>query len=415
MCIEMIEQLDKELNVAVILVPADGNCMCWSLRSLFLEIFVNQDYNKKAHIKSCNNVRNIIKNMWIEKAEDDEWQRIFQFCYQDHMHIQAEKAPKKGKAGHAKVQRAQRAAALPVARREPVDPTLMAPSGFMEPPAPDLEGLLVSELLKPRKKRSMVSTEEIGEIEPEEYVTRRRPHTRWKKSGVDVEKMKLKKISEFLAAKELCNGDFMRMHRRAAALKNAGVCPHGTFKKFRELLVSGSRPTCDVCLSWMTTSSTTMEQIQEILSQPADFEPPELKDVALAGDPVDGAPDNLVQQLDARQSKAEVRQACVDYLNSIDHIDALDTSAGLFYRCKICPRGKQNKLGKCTLNTVRRFVGDHLSSQTHIRALAALGNPAGAREQDADVVAEDADPEDVPCEGYCVSNPASTGALNVVI
>ena len=212
----------------------------------------------------------------------------------------------------------------------------------------------------------------------------------------------------------------MRLHRRAAALRNAGVCSGGTFVKFRELLVSGRQPECEVCRDWMLQNSITVDQIQEMLLQPEEVPPvPEQQDVNAAGPDADQE-GNLLAPQKHRESKADIRKACLEYLNGLPHIEPVDGPV-LKYHCKLCSKwrgkdGKANKLGtNCSLNTVRRFVGDHLRSQGHVKALAALnsGAPEDAREQDAGAVADD--PEALKCYGYCVSNPGSTGALNFVL
>eukprot|EP00435_Cladocopium_sp_Y103_P072988 s131_g42.t1 len=425
MCIEMIQELDAKLNVAVILVPSDGNCMAWSLRCLHLEAYVNQNYKQKSVLKSCGHVRSTMKAMWNAKAADDQWQKIFGHCYQDHL-LDIEQAPRPAKpAGQPdnksqakdKIKRAAHAAPLPVARREPVDPTLMGPSGFLEPPAPDVEGM-VSDLLlkghekKPARKRKGVDLEEIGELEEEDQdlTIRRRAHKRMvKKKPIDVKKLKMDRVMHFLAKKKLCNGDFIKMHRRAVVLRKAGVCSGGSFVDFRELLVSGKQPDCEICRQWMQDNAVTVDQIQEMLLQ-AEEAPPVLEEDAAH---VDGPDEGILpQQNKRRESKADVRKACLEYIKSVPYIEPVDGQV-LKYHCAICTTTK-NKEGKFntfgpnpTLTTVKRFIGEHITSQGHLRALGALES-----REDLQVADADADPEDEPCEGYCVSNPASTGTLH---
>ena len=127
------------------------------------------------------------------------------------------------------------------------------------------------------------------------------------------------------------------------------------------------------------------------------------------------------QESEGKQSRAEIRAACVEFINSIPHLEAVD-GAVLQYRCNICQSkrmrdGKLNRLGdKPTLHGVKSFMTEHLNSQGHVRALARLTNvplPEVATEPAADLP-EVAAPgfAELACDGYSVSNPASSGTLH---
>ena len=281
MCIEMIEELDTTLQVAAIFVPADGDCMAWALRCLFCGAFVNQNYKSKASVKSCLHVRNIVSQMWHEKAADELWKKAFRFCYQDYMldeepepgeHVSEPKSKPKNKR-NARAARAARAAAVPVAARDPVDATLKAPSTvherFMDPPVPDLEEVVSKSLLKNPKSKSKVMLEEEAGEEPEDLTVRKnKPHTRMmKRKPLDIMKLKERRLIKFLASKQLTNGDFMRLHKRSCILKKAGVCPEGSFQHFRAQLLAGTLPGCEVCQGWMTENGVLLENIQEMLRE----------------------------------------------------------------------------------------------------------------------------------------------------
>ena len=440
----MIQELDTTLGVAPIFVPADGNCMAWSLRCLFLGAYLNQNYKSKASLNSVLYIRNIIHQMWREKSADPLWHRVFSFCYQEYMLEQRpepreqrpeprEQGPEPGKQGPApgehepksnkKVKRAARAAPVPVAARKPADPTLKAPDSvherFMEPPVPDLEEMVSDSLLKGHKskvsdaKQKVVSMEEVGDVEEEDRTRRMKPHTRlMKKKPVDIAERRQQHLIKFLASKSLTNGDFMRLHRRSAFFRKAGACPEGNFKTFREHLLAGKLPSCETCQGWMADRGVTLEKIQEMLKEVEAETPLEVAEVQQEPEL---KPEELVpRNKESRQSRAEIRRACVDYLNSVPHIEAVDGQV-LKYRCTLCvskknPQGKINKIGeKPTLNTVHTFVDEHLRAQSHVKALSNLKPPVDPPGDDADA-GEACEGE--PCLGYLVSNAKSTGTLH---
>lgn len=416
MCIEMIEELDTTLQVAPIFVPADGDCMAWSLRCLFAGAYLNQNYKSKASAKSVLYVRNIICQMWHEKADDEFWQQVFAFCYQDHMLEQEPEPCEQEPEVNKKVKRAARAARaapIPVAAREPADPLLKAPTSvherFMDPPVPDVEEMVSASLLNGHKPK-MVSMDEVGDEEEEDPRKRKmRRHTRLlKKKPMDIQKLKQQQLIKFLASKHLTNGDFMRLHKRSAIFRKAGACPEGNFQHFRAHLLAGTLPGCETCQGWMTENDVTLEKIQTMLREVEAGAP-----LAIQDQPEQQEASEKHSSCKPRESRADIRKACLEYLEKVPHIEVVDGHA-LRYRCTICvnkkcPEGKINKLGeKPTLNTVQTFVQDHLKSQTHVKALAMLASVAPPVDQ----AEQHEDCEGEPCEGYWVSNDQSTGTLH---
>ena len=469
----MIEELDKSLNLAPVIVPADGNCLAWSLRCLYCNEFDKLDFKRKNAKRSISYVRSIIREMWVEKAQDPRWRHIFSFCYQDFMpaaegnqdHMPEEpssKAPevasepsepsyqdhmpeKEGNQDHLpeepaseapeeprvqpRVKRATNAEPIPITRREPVDARMKTAESvraqqFMEPPVPDVEEIENEALLKPRRMKRR--PDPIEEPDGDRDLTKRkvRPHARLKKI-VDPEKEKDKYLAQWLArTKQFAYGDFLRFHKRAAIFRNSGQCPKG-LPEFRKALMAGQLPECAVCVRWMHENDVTVELVQEVLKdaeagpaeqKPQDPQPePKPQDPLPEPQPEDPEPaDETSAFADPmpKKTRAEQRAECVAYVNSVQHLEAID-APNLLYRCKICvsrmnPDGKSNRLGeKPTLKSVRGFIRDHLSSQCHVRALAAL--------QAADEfgkVAEDGEAATQPCDGYNVNDPNSSGTLH---
>lgn len=411
----MIRELDEVLQVAPVLVPADGNCMAWSLLCLHTNEFANQNFKTKKAVKAANSLRSIIKEMWVEKAEDARWQAIFTFCYQDHMLQPAEEprdpASKEGPASaKPKVQRAAAAAPVPIAVREPLDPTLRTATGmqaqaFLEPQLPDVEGTISQSLLKghlenksklPGMEFDIADWNDDGNCGKKKLARHKRMV---KKLPPDERKVKDGLLAKFLAAKQLTNGDFMRIHRRNAVFRKAGKCPDG-FIQFRKSLINGKMPECKVCVDWLSSNGVTLEQVEKLLAGPAE---------APAQDPKPETQPKQVPQ--PKLSREAVRAQCVEYIKSIPHLEAVDGFV-LQYRCKICisrkqGEGKLNSLGqKPQLNQVRTFIGEHIESQCHVKALAQL-------EQEQLVTSrDDLQSPDLECEGYDVSDPNSPGTLH---
>lgn len=423
----MIRELDESLQAAVLLVPADGNCLAWSMRSLYLSQWDIRDFKKKNVLKSATHMRSILRDMWLEKTTDDRWIQIFAFCYQDLIQPLPEpeaKAPKRradADAGaQSKLRRAAAAVPVPITAGEAVDPVFKCPASgkiheFLEPQMPDVEAVVSDSLLKVYSKATRIQKLPGADFDPKDWEpadeTKRRQkrHSRMvQKKPADMAKMRDQAVGKFLASRQLGYGDFLRIHRREAVFRKSGKCPDG-FAKLREGLIAGRMPKCEVCSKWMCDANVTLEMVQQVLTDLAEA-PPRAE-----------AADAQKQESEGKQSRAEIRAACVEFINGIPHLEAVD-GAVLQYRCNICQSkrmrdGKLNRLGdKPTLHGVKSFMTEHLNSQGHVRALARLTNvplPEVATEPAADLP-EVAAPgfAELACDGYSVSNPASSGTLH---
>ena len=275
----------------------------------------------------------------------------------------------------SKMPRARKVVAVPVATREPVDPTLRTKAsaqaqGFLEPVVPDVEEMLADSLLKggaqKKGKRKKLTNEPLldppnqrddlvdAEYSDEEVDTlRRRAHVRMQQKKVKKpEEVRLSLVGQYLAMKQLAVGDFLRMHRRACAIRKAGVCTDGGFVKFKQRLTGdeANRVACEVCMKWMHDNKVTYEDVKEFLNEKmADLPSGPSEPVELPEQAAESGAENQ-----RRKSKAEIRAQCVEYINSVAHLEAMDGQS-LKYHCKICvskkqKSGKINTLGlHCTL------------------------------------------------------------------
>eukprot|EP00435_Cladocopium_sp_Y103_P020222 s835_g4.t3 len=465
MCIEMIQQLDQNLQVAPIIVPADGNCLVWSLRCLFLEKYTNISFKTKASLKSAAHVRDIIKQMWTEKKTDQRWQTVFEFCYADHLQknlnqkqpgrpaklakrpadpaMEIESSPEKAPKTKPKLQIAAAAVPVPITAREPASPTLKDPNSvrtqaFLEPAVPDLEDMLNADLLKgpPKgkkngKKIESVCRKENVEVqeddlkaepdEIDEFAKKRltRHRRMMKKRPHDPQRVKQQRLNQFLASMKFGYPEFMRLHRRCAVFKKAGTCADKGFQALKDNLLSGKMPKCEICLGWMSDHGVSHASVSEYVSNPPDA--PAAPAVAAEEGEAVAPGQQAAEEGEAgapakrKRSKAEVREECLAYIEAQPHIKAVD-GAVLKYHCEICtskkqPQGKVNVLGaQPTLNQVKTFISDHLTSQGHVKALAALMPEKEESEEMPQPVEGD---EELKCPGYCVSDPKSTGTLHM--
>lgn len=64
--------------MAFVLVPADGNCMVWSIRTLMMGLPHCSKSSQKTANKEQKQFRHMLKNLWIAKKSEPAWQLLFQ-------------------------------------------------------------------------------------------------------------------------------------------------------------------------------------------------------------------------------------------------------------------------------------------------------------------------------------------------
>ena len=273
------------------------------------------------------------------------------------------------------------------------------------------EDLLRGHEKNKRKKKDLVQME--GSDEEDHTKRKMANHRRGPKKPVDSQKANLAILQNYFSVKQMNNGDFMKMHRRAAVFAKAGVCPLGGFGKFKKKLVELEMPNCEVCQAWLKKEGITLDLIKQLLEDGQAWDSlVEKPDVGEAEELVD---DDILtsaekRPADDKASRAKRREECLAFVKSVPHIEAIDGQV-LKYRCTICftkkqPEGKTNILGRDpTMTQTKTFIDEHLTSQSHMKALAKL-NLTGQTEKDLDCE------EQPTCSGYNVSNHDSTGTLH---
>ena len=122
-------------------------------------------------------------------------------------------------------------------------------------------------------------------------------------------------------------------------------------------------------------------------------------------EPVCDQPKAEDEQEKKKKSKAEHWKECVEYINSIPHLRAVEAK-DLKYHCTICtntnkPKGKINSLGENpTLGIVAHFIKEHLETGQHMSNVQRIVD-----EQNHEDFGQ------VACPGYNVSDPSSPGKL----
>ena len=293
--IHMIETLHTCLKVAPIIVPADGNCLAWSLRAHFLEQYVQNDWESKGSVRSVKHVRSILKDMWAEKRMDPAWQQYWNCCSEPEVQpADEQQVPKSDKGESAegilvkqgpdvvpaegsqrnkqRVQAVKSAVPVPIATREPASPTLRNRDSarlqmFMEPTLPDVEENVSKALLRAKPVDEVWDEDLLDHVEDKRLTTKikRGQHERVIKKPKESETEKEKRLKAMLSKFHMTYGQFKQDHNRSAAVRKAGYCAHGGYKELKKVLKQGAEPTCPVCLKWWHRKKLTVQYVKEFL------------------------------------------------------------------------------------------------------------------------------------------------------
>ena len=432
--------------------------MAWSLRALFLEEFTNLNFELPASLRSMLKVRSIVQHMWVEKTEDLYWRRAFGFVFQDEINRPVASAtPKRSsqkraepvvdlltpeKAGKkSKISRASSAIPVPLVAREPVSPGLKHPRAtkaqrFLEPPVPDVEqnlsdALLTGTVVPGGGSGEWLEDEADLEDLAEASVTKHRKvsHVRTVRAKVlDEAEKRIMRLKEYLGTKKLTYGRWQHLHRQSYGERKAWSCHVKGFKNFKAALRLGNMPQCEGCHYVMRKADITMESVIDFLDQvrpepeskPAEEpKPQEGAEAAEGAEAGEGAAGQL-----APVDPDAVMKSCLAHIRSHPGLEPLPGRI-LKYHCRVCvskaqPHGKINVLGpRPTLNTVKRFIQEHVNSLTHMTGLeSGFRAPSAADEAREAVDKMVEEPEQcstasIPCPSYCVTNASSSGSLHL--
>ena len=444
-------------------VPGDGNCLVWSIRMMELGFTYTKSCGEEAANQEQCQIRHILKNMWVALSQEsgdsplgklwrgffleynDDFIRSFELKKQK-MKQEIRAPPKKPKKPAAvehvdlltppqvelpeemkrrkEVARVGDAKPVPTCRppsRERVE--FKAPSArpaFAEPPVPDLEEKVDQALRKGSGGAGGlegITAEELDRFDEEEEVDegrrkRKRHHHRSCRAKTPSERERqLEVVGAWLASKSLAYLDFMRVHRRAAALKKSGVCFDGGYLQFKQRLISNQPPKCVVCQRIMAGFNVSMEDLQSLLrddsnvslnSNRSEPEPAQNQDgQAQASDPNHG---------DVEDYGVVEAGRVMEYIRSHEPIIVpIEKGDKLFYKCCVCktksyPEGKINHIGKPTLKNARHFIEQHIGCPSHMKK-AKLAMQAKKKAE--------ATVSSVPCAGYIVSSDNVVGSLSL--
>ena len=194
-------------------------------------------------------------------------------------------------------------------------------------------------------------------------------------------------------------------------MKKINYCANGGYGKFQLKLVAGSELKCQHCNDLMEIHSFSREALdQRIEDWINGVDKPEKKETKAADDepaqPKRGRPRRPVDGEEDADADAS-RDRALAYLKTLEPtIILLPPGAHgkrLPYQCRICtspkwPNGKVGELTKMRETYVMTFIGNHLKSDAHKKALR--------KEQQLLI-----EPQ-VECQGILISNAAQSGVLH---
>lgn len=436
------------------MVPCDGDCLAWSLRAACVDKL--EDYETEEAVREVLEIRELVADCWITHKCIPFWQKLFNAFCADGLQVPDPETPKKSQkpnreadanvplqtpprvdpkqkalqdAEDAKVmpafQRVKGAEPVPIAARErAASLTLMKPQKrkarkLLEPEVPDLEAAFDETMLDASEPSSSsgpnaVSVEDVDASMLKAGVTeeghrQRKYHSREVKSRTkSKEQIQMKNLEELLAQHSIRFLSFNSRHRQACLVKKAGTCRIG-WSGFKNAILSGKSPECNVCKEILVASSLDVATVASSLADKRETD--DAKDATDGKDAADtpGEPAKEATKKPDDQKQSEDPEG-LEFSKSMEYLQKLAPTIQIVmqvgeivkYRCVVCktrkqPAGKLNKIPKMNLKSVKFFMQQHLNSATHIAA------ENGARLQ-ADLDTQPA----VECPGLCVAEAVNT-------
>jgi hypothetical protein len=294
--IRLLEKCNKS-GIALLEVPADGNCLAWSLYALHggikAEDFETQKAKKKVHI-----VRSMVGSAWEIRKHEPLWQMLFQtFCadlVRQHNEEDVPETPKKkgnnkdldkgmpssvldeklspprpANPSKKRVERAAGAKPVPLtARAVPLNSELEQPGTkrmrLQEPEAPDLEEAFHQVMSAEQKDLSTSNIEDVdGEMLDQDPGRRlKAAYQRLSKKPKTAEEVQWKQVETALASLGLTFRKFLTCHREAVYVKKAVSCTGGWWKTFKLNLSKGTLPSnCSICMNMLEKNGITLEKV----------------------------------------------------------------------------------------------------------------------------------------------------------
>eukprot|EP00435_Cladocopium_sp_Y103_P058102 s1370_g20.t1 len=409
-------------GIALIEVPADGNCLAWSLGTLFCGVPFPEEYTSKKAFNAMKRVRSMIASAWQIRKDEAAWQVLFNaFCADQNFPETPKKKKKKsqqpvqspdnkGKADKSAkkanqsqdgdlatpprpddprkkpgVKRIEGAKPVPLTVREnPPSADFAYPGAkrlrVMEPEAPDLEEAFHQVMqVPPPQDPTAVGVEDVDETMLADDLTKarkRKHHERACKSRTKSEaELKAKKLDRILAGYGVTYQSFLSCHRKEAYVKKAATCESGWWKNLKAVIVAGKVLTCPACCKLISATGLTLDAIQDAMNAESTDYLPKLQKTAekepdtKEGDDGDGGDGDDADDVD-------VRTKILKYLDTLKPtIEVVDPNGPpILYRCTICvnahqPDGKVNKLSRLNYKQCLYLMNQHLTSPGHIGKL----------------------------------------------
>ena len=417
-------------NVAIFEVPADGNCMVWTLRSLFLSKNAS-DFHTKTAKREVAKIRSALADAWLQVKDRPMWQKLFKaFCaaqYEETAQAPVTppkkpktKPPQPDHLGLDTPPRPQPAASTRVAGAAPVPicdkankscSELMLPGedrakSFADPGVPDVQELYHQAMMNPLDDTNGIDINEanVDEIDqemldqhaatPEQERKRKFAHRSCKSKLRSQKEKQYAAFCDWLASqKDLGYYEWLEEHRSIAPVRKAWVCTSQGFPNMKRLLLTNRMPECRACQSILAKKGITLDLVREFAQQPPDSQPPASQPEAQS-----------IPLQDQDQPEMSERDKILSFLRSQGPtIVPVHGGPVLRYRCTICtskpqPHGKVNRLPIERLKSVIHFVDQHKRSRGHLQAekSRAEANAAVPPSPDTD------------CPGFCIQDHADS-------
>lgn len=288
-----------EFGVALVEVPADGNCLAWSLRTLYGGFSHCDDAGTQKATKAVKRIRSMVSSAWEIQREEPMWQMLFNCFCADRLRESGDDphTPKKNKSSDLKkndggcsgelqtpprpegskrrkgVERVEGAQAVPLTERaEPVEPRFKKPGckqvDALEPDIPDLEEAFHNIMHKLPPDPSQVDIAEIDASMPVDGSRNRKRavHTRAKRKEKTPEELTEKQLNLALATFGLTYVEHLSLHKQAVYVKKSAVCTGGTWANFKALMRAETMPECPVCVKAVENCGITWERLRSAIN-----------------------------------------------------------------------------------------------------------------------------------------------------
>ena len=417
---------------APIMVPADGDCLAWSLRCFHLGWNCSGDWESRTAKSQVATIRKMIAAAWEERKSECELQELFVHFNPDNFRPPADQEPRTPSPRAAaepaeftpphpeqipQAQKAGQAKHVPLAEKQnPASPALRRPTKrtrrnpFGEPAQPDMEEAYHKAMMAENEQILDFSrVDDIGEehfegvdkISFDSRPQRKYNAREWKcrpKTQGEVDQLSL---HHWLAGKGLTYESHCFYHREDDETGSGRHCGFGGWRDFKKALLNDRDAfewKCTTCAKACKHLGVSVDEVDAVLQQGPGEKPVVPEIMPMPKEPSDAA---------AKKPRGKARDEyddCVAYVQKFqEEVELVEGPARqwLKYRCLVCrtkrqKQGKLNKLGRPVLRETVHYLHQHLDSAEHKKrknAAAAANVPPDPAE------------EMVKCSGVLVSDP----------